>query len=510
MKVVTSEEMREIDKLTIEHYKIPSEVLMERAALSVSKYVLERQAKNIVILAGPGNNGGDGVALGRILKGKVKNIKIFQLFPDDKLSEDCRRQIEIAEKFKISLIKNFPSARELQEADLIIDAIFGTGLRRKIEGELAAFINLINSMKKNVIAIDIPSGVSSDTGEILGDALRATITVTFGLPKRGHLLFPGREYVGNLFVEDIGFPDELICSDRIKTSLIDKKTALSLLPPRPLYSHKGNYGHILVIAGSVGKIGAAKMVAKSALRTGSGLVTLAIPSCLSIAFHSYVLEEMIFPLPCNGQTISAKAIEHIGNFITEKTDAIAFGPGVGINGDTEEILRFLLGNSQCPLVIDADGITILSKNMKLLEHAKAKTVITPHPGELSRLINISVKEIEKDRIEIARKTAKELNTTVVLKGAPTVISDSDGNVFINTTGNPGMATAGAGDVLTGIITSLIGQKLPPLKASILGVYLHGLSGDIAAKFTGYHSLIASDITDFLPQAFIELKDEMDK
>ncbi len=551
MKVVTSSEMAEIDSLTINQYGIPSLVLMERAALAVVKHILkpkidymvnpfghceasagcrsnlvseiatgtsfpcndnsERERKRVIVLAGPGNNGGDGVAVARIIKNKATDeekidIKVFQLFPEDKLSEDCKTQLRIAKNFGVEVIEDYPSKSDISHADLIVDAIFGTGLKRELEGSIADLVNTLNSFKRTVVAVDIPSGISSDTGEVLGTAVKATLTVTFGLPKRGHLLFPGRDYVGRLFVEDIGFPQELLNSEKIKVELIDEKLARSLLPLRPAYSHKGTYGHVLVIAGSVGKTGAAMMPAKSCLRAGSGLVTIAVPACLKVVFQSKVLEEMLLPLPCNIQTLSKQAIPEIKEFLNEKADVVAFGPGVGINDDTEEILKFLLTESPCPVVIDADGITLLSRNPEILKNAKPETVITPHPGELSRLIKISVKEIERRRIEIAQSVAKEFGTVVVLKGVPTVVASSDGRAFLNTTGNPGMATGGSGDVLTGIIASLIGQRLNVFQASVLGVYIHGLSGDIASRDKGYHGLVAGDIIESLPKAFIKLNE----
>lgn len=504
MKVVTSYEMANIDKLTIQKYGIPSIVLMERAALSVVNHLKEFNSENVIVLAGPGNNGGDGIACGRILKNKINNIKIFQLFPKTKLSEDCRVQLEIAKKFGVAVTFGYPSDEEIMKADIIIDAIFGTGLKRVIEGKLAQFIEKLNSFKKFVVAVDIPSGVSSDTGEILGVAVKSSLTVTFGLPKRGHILYPGKEFVGRLFVEDIGFPKELIQADELKVSLIEKDFARSLIPQRPEYSHKGKYGHVFVIAGSVGKTGAAIMTAKASLRAGSGLVTLSVPACLKVVFQSKVLEEMLIPLPCTTITLSKQAIPEIMNFIENKIDVVAFGPGVGVNEDIEEILKELIVKCPCPIVIDADGITVLSKIKEVLKQAKSKIVLTPHPGELSRLINLSVKDIEKQRIDIAQKVSKDLNVVIVLKGVPTVIAEPEGMVYINTTGNPGMATGGSGDVLTGIIASLIGQGLEPFNASVLGVYIHGLSGDIASCSKGQHGLIAGDIIESLPQSFIEL------
>lgn len=504
MKVVTSREMAEIDTLTIQQYGIPSMVLMERAALAVAKHVLEISPENVIILAGPGNNGGDGIASGRILRNKIKNVKIFQLFPSDRLSHDCKTQLDIAKKFGIPIVETYPEDEEIAKADLVIDAIFGTGLTRPIQGELAKFIERVNYLKKTVIAVDIPSGVSSDTGEVLGVAIKADRTITFGLPKRGHILYPGKDYTGALFVEDIGFPDELTKSENLKVSLIERDFARCLIPPRPKYSHKTKYGHVLVIAGSTGKTGAAMLTARAALRTGSGLVTMAVPAALKVVFQSKVLEEMILPLPCNTNTLSKQALPGIMEFINERANSVAFGPGVGVNEDIEFILKELILNCPCPIVIDADGITVLSKIQDVLKNARSQIVLTPHPGEMARLINTSVKDIEKQRIDITQKVATDLNVTVVLKGVPTVVAEPQGRTYLNTTGNPGMATGGSGDVLTGIIASLIGQGLSPFYASVLGVYIHGLSGDIAATQKGYHGLIAGDIIESLPAAFVEL------
>lgn len=498
--------MREIDSLTINQYGVPSVVLMERAALATAKYILQRNPKNVLVLAGPGNNGGDGIAVSRIIKDKVKTVKVFLPFVETRLSEDCQIQIKIASNFGVPILRSFPNEKDLSEADLIVDAIFGTGLKREIEGELKDFIEKLNSVKKFIISIDIPSGVSSDTGQILGVAVRADLTVTFGVLKRGHLLYPGREFSGQIFVEDIGFPQELLNSPTLKIHTIDKEFAKALIPARPQYSHKGRYGHLLVIAGSVGKTGAAVMTARAALRSGSGLVTLAVPSVLKTVFQTNVLEEMILPLPCTMQTLSKEAIPEILSFINEKAHCVAFGPGVGINEDIEEILKTIILNCPCPIVIDADGITVLSKIKNILKEASSEIVVTPHPGELSRLINLSVKEIEKNRIDIAQDVARQLRVIMVLKGVPTVISNPDGLTYINTTGNPGMATGGSGDVLTGVIASLIGQGVAPFYAATLGVFLHGLSGDIASRQKGLHGLIARDIIESLPQAFLELTD----
>ncbi|MDP3261197.1 MAG: NAD(P)H-hydrate dehydratase, partial [Thermodesulfovibrionales bacterium] len=378
----------------------------------------------------------------------------------------------------------------------------------------------INASDSPVISVDIPSGISSDTGQIMGEAVRADYTVTFGLPKRGHLLYQGAEYAGRLFIEDIGFPEELLHSEKLNAELIEKRDISLLIPERQRYSHKGDYGHVLVIAGSRGKTGAAFMCAKACLRAGAGLVTIGVPESLLDVFQSRVTEEMTLPLPDKGDgTLSSKALEKILEFLSEKADVLAIGPGISITDDTKKLVRELLLNSTAPAVMDADAINSLEGNKQILKKAKAPIILTPHAGEMARLLRqssvvsrqLSVKDaeliakIEKDRINTAMSFAKETGTYLVLKGVPTVIAEPEGRVFINPTGNSGMASAGTGDVLTGMLSGFLGQGLNPLEASILGVYMHGLAGDIAAKDKGEHSLIASDIIDAIPEAFSFLK-----
>jgi NAD(P)H-hydrate epimerase len=544
MKIATAQEMREIDRTTIEDYGIPGLVLMERAGLAVALKVKELYPdKKIVILCGGGNNGGDGLVAARNLHNRGSKVNVLIFAKKNAMSPDCNTQYQIAKKIDIPIeFRNSISMRDLHGA-VMIDAIFGTGLSRPVKGSLAEVFAFINDSEVPVVAVDIPSGISSDTGEILGEAIKADFTVTFGLPKRGHLLYPGAKYAGKLFVEDIGFPAKLLASDRIKADLIDRELVSGLIPLRPRYSHKGDYGHVLVIAGSKGKTGAALMAAKACLRSGSGLVTLAVPETLMDVFQGRVIEEMTLPLPDDGiGMISSKAIDVILNFAAKKIDVIAIGPGIGVSNDTEKVMTELIRRSTVPLVIDADGINALSgaigkrqKAIGVLQKAKAPIILTPHLGEMARLLKQSAvssqegtisdlwtersgvvesgqsqaqhnirKQIEKDRINTAMSFSKETGTYLVLKGVPTVVAEPEGRAFINTTGNPAMATAGSGDVLTGAIASLLGQGLNPLDASLLGVYIHGLAGDLATKIKGEHSLIATDIIDFLPDAFTEL------
>jgi hydroxyethylthiazole kinase-like uncharacterized protein yjeF len=506
MKVVTAAEMREIDRVTIEKFGLPSLVLMERAGVSVAAKARELSSgRKVLVLCGGGDNGGDGLVAARNLWNNGYHVKVMLLAKADMLSPDCKKQYQIAKKMGVQI--DFRMA--LKSADLhgalVIDAVFGTGLSRAVSGEMAAIFRRVNDFGVPVVSVDIPSGISSDSGEILGEAIRAGHTVTFGLPKRGHFLYPGAEYSGRLFIEDIGFPAELLRSGSLKTELMCGESASVILNERSRNSYKGDYGHVLIVAGSIGRTGAAIMTAKACMRAGSGLVTLGVPESLLDIFQERVTEEMTLSLSDKGNgTLDEKALESILEFSSQRADIIAIGPGIGVSADTEKIVSRLIASSGVPLVIDADGLNSIKNGTTILKRAKSPVIITPHPGEMARLMHkksYGIGEIEKDRIGTALTFAKETGVYVVLKGVPTVIASPEGYAFINTTGNPGMATAGSGDVLTGIIASLVGQGINPLKASSLGVYLHGLAGDEAAKIRGEHSLIASDIVDALSCAF---------
>jgi ADP-dependent NAD(P)H-hydrate dehydratase / NAD(P)H-hydrate epimerase len=513
MKVVTAAEMREIDRISIEEYGMPASVLMERAGLAVATKTREIiSGRKVLVLCGSGNNGGDGLVAARNLHNWGYHVKVVLLSKVDSLSRDCKAQYLMAKKtgvpveFRKSLI-----GADLHSA-FLIDAIFGTGLSRPVSGDAAGLIRFVNESEATVLSVDIPSGISSDTGEILGEAVRADYTVTFGLPKRGHFLYPGAECTGCLSVEDIGFPAKLIQSNDIMTELTDRVWASELLPGRDRNSYKGDYGHVFVLAGSRGRTGAALMTARACLRTGSGLVTIGMPETLADIFQGRVTEEMTLPLPDKGNgTLDEKALELILNFCAQKADVIAVGPGMGVSPDTEKIVSRLVQTSPVTLVIDADGLNSLKNSAGILSSAKAPVIITPHPGEMARLLTSEslplpdVADIEKERINTAASYSKNTGVYVVLKGVPTVVASPEGEVFINTTGNPGMATAGSGDVLTGVIASLAGQGIAPIDASVLGVYLHGLAGDGAAKIRGEQSVTASDIIESLSDAFHRLK-----
>ncbi len=505
MKIVTAREMKGIDRTAIEEYGIPSLVLMERAGLAVALKVREFYApRKVIVLCGSGNNGGDGLVAARDLHNAGFRVKAFLLSEEGRLSPDCTLQYQIARRFGFPVEFRPPVKREDFHSAIVVDAVFGTGLSRPVDDAVAQVFRLVKDSEAPVVSVDIPSGVSSDTGEILGEAIRAHCTVTFGLPKRGHYVYPGAAYTGRLFVEDIGFPQKLLTSDALKVELVDEGLAAALIPPRPKYSHKGDYGHILLVAGSRGKTGAALLAAKACLRAGAGLVTIGVPESLTDIFMNRVTDEMTLPLPDNGRgALSSKAIPQIVEFSSQRADIIAIGSGIGVSHDTEEILSELLRTSEIPVVIDADGLNSLKGNLDLLKKAKSPLILTPHPGEMARLLQgrkCTIQDIEKDRITTALGFSADTGSTLVLKGVPTISATPEGRAFVNTSGNPGMATAGSGDVLTGIIASFLGQGLSPEHASILGVYLHGLAGDEAAAAKGEHGLIASDIVSFLPEA----------
>ncbi|MEN8262624.1 MAG: NAD(P)H-hydrate dehydratase [Nitrospirota bacterium] len=550
IKVATAKEMQHIDRVTIEKYGIPGTVLMERAGLSVVKRINEiffndhplsslgssRRLsggmnggcciKKIIVLAGGGNNGGDGFVIARILHNQERDVEVFMTSMPGKLKGDAKVNYNAAKKFgvKITPVRKVASGFSfLRKRDcLVVDAILGTGLSKEVRSPLSGLIKKLNRSSLPVISVDIPSGISSDTGEIMGCAVKSEYTVTFGLPKRGHLLYPGAEYTGKLFVEEIGFARSLLESEKIRVTLALRKDMIPLLPKRPEYSHKGTYGHVLLIAGSKGKTGAALMAAKACLKTGAGLVTIGIPETLVSTFQSRVTEEMILPLPDKGNgTFSIKSGDVILGFLKKRANVLAVGPGLSNDDEISKLVCRLISELKVPIVIDADGLNAISGKTAVLRKSRAPVILTPHAGEMARLLKQGAgcrgqraetnekqstpEDIEQDRIGTALLFAKKTKSYLILKGVPTVTATPGGQVFINSTGNPGMATAGTGDVLTGMISALLAQKLSPRDAALLGVYLHGYVGDIAAEKKGRHSMVASDIINAIPLVFKTLK-----
>ena len=541
MKVVTANEMRRIDQQTIEDIGIPGMVLMEHAGTAVVRAIQSHfpNCKRIGIFVGKGNNGGDGLVIARQLSHIGQSVQIFLVSPPDRFIGDALTNLQIVQNLKLPIEHIFSeTALEAMEGkiaacDLIVDAIFGTGLRRAVRGDIAAVIERINAIQRPVIAIDLPSGLAADTGLAEGACIHADYTVTIGLPKRGLLLYPGAELTGQLEVADIGFPERVINAQNIRVNWTQPiaKTGAShtevseWIPPRPRHSHKGTYGRVFVVAGSMGMTGAAALGCEAALRVGAGLVTLGIPKSLNPILEVKLSEVMTLPLPETPEgSLAFAAKSQILDFVERTSSILAIGPGLSQHPETVKLIHSLIReNRGLPVVIDADGLNALSQGettaqsprstvKNLLSSLTAPAVLTPHPGEMSRLIGGSVRELEQNRIGMAQQFVQELsitqeqditqeqNVTLVLKGAPTVIAGANGEVWLNATGNPGMATAGMGDVLTGVIAGLIAQGVSSFDAAVLGVYLHGLAGDIVAESLGMHGLMAGDVLNAIPEA----------
>jgi len=509
MKVATAEQMQELDRKAIEIYRIPGIILMENAGRGAAEVIYnafpDLQKKRIAIVAGKGNNGGDGFVIGRHLLNKGIPIKVFLLTEPKSLRGDAEINYQIFSRMKGEVI-SIPSSKDYQKVkkdlekfDLLIDGIFGTGLDAEVRGYYREVIDHLNTLKKPIVAIDIPSGLAANTGKPLGTAIRASLTITFGLPKVGHLISPGIDYVGEVKVIDIGIPKSLVDEEKIQTHLLEEEEIRKWLSvPRRLDTHKGDYGHLLVIAGSVGKTGAAAMACEAALRMGAGLVTLAIPKSLNAIMEMKLTEVMTEPLPeTPKQTLSLRAFNSLLR-LCEKKRAVIIGPGIGTFKETQSLILKLIKTLDIPIILDADGLTALSTQPKTLPAANRSLILTPHPGEMARLINSTAKEVQEDRIGVSRKFSQSNHVHLVLKGFRTLIATPKGEVFINPTGNPGMASGGTGDVLTGMIGGLICQGFDILTSLQISVYLHGLAGDNVAQEMGEKSLVATDIIERIP------------
>ena len=514
MFVVTAQEMRELDRLTIEKYGVPSLVLMERAGAAVTEAILNRFArpakKGVLIVAGKGNNGGDGFVVARLLKKKRIPCAVALLARKDEVSQDAAHNLRAFLKLKGKVVE-IPAgglerlAREMKGKGLLVDAIFGTGMKNEVRGDYADAIALMNTSGLPVVAVDIPSGLHTDTGTPLGIAAQAEMTVTLGYPKLGEVIYPGLDYVGDLAVADIGIDLNAVREVNPGAELLDQEEIKWLVPRREPDTHKGTYGHLLVMAGSRGKTGAAILACRAAMRMGAGLTTLAGPRALNNIFASSLVEVMTEPLGDNrAETLEAPSDEEWRRLV-ERKDAFLFGPGIGVSESTHNAVRWLLKNLEMPWVIDADGLNNLAFEIGRLREAKTPPILTPHPGEMARLIGKDNATVNRDRIGVARSFAVTNRCHLVLKGARTVIATPEGKVFINPTGNPGMASGGMGDVLAGMLAALLGQGLSAENAMKLGVYLHGLAADRVAAQKGASGLIASDVIEELPRAMRHLQ-----
>ncbi len=505
MYVLTPEEMREFDRYTIEELGVSQEILMENAGRSVYSaikalysYPLEDAAA--VVIAGKGNNGGDGLVVARYLSQDVEELFVYLVGKKADLKGSPLRNLEILERMGVEVIEIDEVDEEIEEsilgADIIVDAIFGTGFRGKAEGIYAELIDVINASDAFVASVDIASGVNSKSGEVVDDAVIADVTVTMAFPKTGHFLYPGKLFTGELVVADIGIPRNL-AEGRIKRATVEEDDVREILPVRLGHEHKGDVGRVLVIAGSRGFTGAASLTSLASMRMGAGLTYLAIPESLNPILEAKVTEVITLPVAEVDGSISEEAIDEL---LGGKYDGIAIGPGLSRKESAVGAVSRLLEKYRGPLVIDADGVWALKGRLDLLRNREIPAILTPHPGELGHLLDLSPDEVDRNRMEIAVEFAVKHGVILVLKGAPTVIGTPGGFLWINTTGNPGLASGGTGDVLTGMIVSLLAQGVPPVESAIAGVYLHGLAGDLAAADLSEYSLMAGDLLDYIPEA----------
>ncbi len=498
MRFAGSEAMKAMDTHAISVMGIPSDVLMKRAASGAAEQALSMvgsSKKKTLILCGSGNNGGDGVAVAAILREKGYPVECYMVGAREKMTADSLLMEQWLNEVGGELLDYAPELLPeiFEGCGLVVDALFGTGLSRDISGKYSDLIEKINASGIPVLACDIPSGVCADTGKVLGCAVKADVTVTFNLPKTGQLLPPGTEYTGKLIVHDIGIPEESKETVEFEGEYVTEDMVRSWLPDFTLESHKGDYGKCLLLCGSRGYTGAAALAAKGCLRTGAGLVYLGVPDGVYPILAGKLDEPVVFPLAENGNgRFGRMAIGEITEQLRDK-DAVLVGPGMGKCYDTELVVEAVLEQARCPIVLDADGINVLSGHIYRLDRAAAPVVLTPHEGEFRRLGG----DLSCGRIAGAKALAERTGAVVVLKGYRTVTAAPDGRIYINSTGNPGMATGGSGDVLSGILTCLLGQGMEPAKAAAAAVWIHGKAGDLAAEEKGMRSMLPGDMIDAL-------------
>ena len=508
MYLVTAKEMQEMDRRTIESFGLPGRVLMENAGRGAADFFLEKHPDmincKVGIIAGRGNNGGDGFVIARYLACKDINVTIYLLTDTSRLAGDAAANFELLAPLGIAMMvipdsDTFDRAKDSMRAkDIWIDAILGTGLKSDVRGYYRDAIDFINSLDKPVLSVDIPSGLNADTGQPCGTCVRACTTATFAFAKTGHYQFPGAALIGKLKVIDIGIPPHIAEEVDPKQYLLTPRDIHEYFQPRSQNTHKGRTGHVLVLAGSPGKSGAATMTAAAAMRAGAGLVTLGVPQSLEPIVASQTLEVMTAALPeTDGGFLGETSLEDILRLLGDKR-CLALGPGMGQPDETRSLVYQLLEQCRLPMVIDADGLNNIAGTTDKLRQCAAPVVITPHPGEMARLAETSVKTVQENRIACARDFSRAFKVHVVLKGAGTVIAHPDGFVFTNSTGNPGMAAGGMGDVLTGLIAGFIAQGYPIEAACHLGVYLHGAAADTLAEQKGPWGYLASDLIGRIP------------
>lgn len=517
MKAAFAEEMREIDRKAFYEYGVPEAVLMENAGAAVAQHVRKMlgpaEGKKAAVFAGKGNNGGDAFVAARHLMNYGVKVKVYIIGDAGALQGSSKMNFEILKKMGIDILQVL-SERDwdkvkigLAFSDLAVDGLIGTGFHGGLSGEMARAVQMINDAQKPVVAVDVPSGVEADTGKALPVAVKAARTVTFGLPKIGLLLYPGAAYAGRVETAAIGLPAVLLENEDIKQNMVDDNTIRGLMVKRPADAHKGSCGRVLAIAGSRGLTGAACMVAEAAMRAGAGVVTLAIAESLHEIAENKLTEVMTYPLPEIEKGVIGESALPVLLELAQKYDVVEIGSGIGRNPETLKLIRSFIEKTDRQLVIDADAIHACAGMTDTLKNAKITPILTPHPGEMAALANRPVDQIQDGFVVVAREFAQKLNVIIVLKNARTVVAYPDGTVYINMKGNAGMATAGCGDVLAGVISGLFAQGLLSYSAAVAGVYLHSLAGDWTAK-VGMVGLMASDIIKALPAARLQIEKQL--
>jgi len=516
MKLATAEDMRRIDASAVKDHGLTVASLMERAGEAVVR-VLEKewastQRRSVLVLCGKGNNGGDGLVVARLLKKKKVKVGVFLTAKPGDLSGEAALQFRKAQAAKVPLrVVEGPEGKKalataLQKADVILDALLGTGLSRKVEGTPREMILAAKVSGKPVLAVDVPSGMSADTGAILGEALPARVTVTFGLPKIGFYSRSGAALCGKVVVDPIGFPAGLLRSGSLSHEMTEATEVAACLPHYDDFIHKGTRGRLLVVAGATGLTGAAALCAMAAQRIGAGLVTVACPQSVNTILEMKLTEPMTAPVPeIEGGFLSPEAAGRI-HHLAKNVDAVVLGPGIGRHKETGRLVKDLASSLSVPMVLDADALNLLGGPGEVLP--RAPWVVTPHPGEAAWMLKTSVPEVEADRAKVAGQIARGYNATAVLKGRFTLIAGPKGPTRWNPTGNRALATGGTGDVLSGVIGGLLAQGLPPFEAAWSGAYLHGWAGEAASQGTGPDGMLAGDLLPFLPRALREVRESL--
>jgi ADP-dependent NAD(P)H-hydrate dehydratase / NAD(P)H-hydrate epimerase len=504
--------MQAIDGWAIYELGIPGAVLMENAGSAIVRQlqniITDLPSKKIIVFCGKGNNGGDGFVIARHLLQLKANVTVFLAGKLADLKDNSKTNAILAQNLNISIqelnsenINNFD--RKLRHSDVIVDALIGTGLSKPATGIMESVINKINHHKNFTISVDINSGIDADSGLLTGPHVYSDITFALASMKNSHLIHPAAGVTKKVQLLDIGIPQESYNKQNIKSHLIEEKDIKNIFHSRSPDSHKGNYGHVLVLAGSTGKSGAAGLTALAALRSGCGLCTLALPETCQKAFELHPMEVMTVPLPqTHSGALSLKAKVPILKLLEGKS-AIAMGPGLSTDPETVKLIGKLLPYIDLPLILDADAINAFEKNIDWLDQLKS-AILTPHPKEMSRLTGLSTQQVQNNRMQVTTEFAQKHSTLILLKGVPSLIGTPDGNIYINSTGNSGMATGGSGDVLTGIIAGLAAQSISLKNAAIAGAYIHGHSGDLFSEKETQTSLIAGDLLRCLPDVIKQI------